>query len=128
VLVGSVWARVVVPIGYSREAAARSSPDVLGIQDANTSLLKLDSVRKHMIIVDGSYVGIESGQKYRRFGAEARHGGFIFLSKEDEVGTANVIVAPDLDERDRIVVTQSKFLLVVGFLLQNQDGVIHAKA
>jgi DNA polymerase III alpha subunit len=76
-----------------------------------------------MIIVDGSYVGIESGQKYRRFGAEARHGGFIFLSMEDEVGIANVIVAPDLYERDRLVLTQSKFLLVVGFL-QNQDGVV----
>ena len=53
--------------------------------------------------------------------------GFIFLSMEDEVGIANVIVTPDLYERDRLVVTQSKFLLVEG-LLQNQDGVIHVKA
>jgi error-prone DNA polymerase len=53
--------------------------------------------------------------------------GFIFLSMEDEVGIANVIVTPDLYERDRLAVTQSKFLLVEG-LLQNQDGVIHVKA
>jgi error-prone DNA polymerase len=53
--------------------------------------------------------------------------GFIFLSMEDEVGIANIIVTPDLYERDRLVVTQSKFLLVEG-LLQNQDGVIHVKA
>jgi error-prone DNA polymerase len=46
---------------------------------------------------------------------------------EDEVGIANVIVTPDLYERDRVVVTQSKFLLVEG-LLQNQDSVIHVKA
>jgi error-prone DNA polymerase len=46
---------------------------------------------------------------------------------EDERGIANVIVAPDLYERDRLAVTQSKFLLVEG-TLQNQDGVIHVKA
>jgi error-prone DNA polymerase len=46
---------------------------------------------------------------------------------EDEVGIANIIVTPDLYERNRLVVTQSKFLFVEG-LLQNQDGVIHVKA
>lgn len=53
--------------------------------------------------------------------------GFIFISMEDETGIANVIVTPDLYERDRMVVTRSKFLLVEG-LLQNQDNVIHVKA
>jgi error-prone DNA polymerase len=53
--------------------------------------------------------------------------GFIFLSMEDETGIANVIVTPDLYDRDRLLVTRSKFLLVEG-PLQNQDGVIHIKA
>jgi error-prone DNA polymerase len=53
--------------------------------------------------------------------------GFIFLSMEDETGIANVIVTPDLYDRDRLLVTRSKFLLVEG-PLQNQDGVIHVKA
>ena len=53
--------------------------------------------------------------------------GFIFLSMEDETGIANVIVTPALYEQNRLVVTQSKFLLVEG-PLQNQDGVIHIKA
>jgi error-prone DNA polymerase len=53
--------------------------------------------------------------------------GFIFISMEDETGIANVIVTPDLYERDRLVVTRSRFLLVEG-ALQNQDGVIHVKA
>ena len=53
--------------------------------------------------------------------------GFIFISMEDETGIANVIVTPDLYERERLVVTRSKFLLVEG-PLQNQDGVIHIKA
>jgi error-prone DNA polymerase len=53
--------------------------------------------------------------------------GFVFLSMEDETGIANVIVTPDLFERERIVVTRSKFILAEGSL-QNQDGVIHVKA
>jgi error-prone DNA polymerase len=53
--------------------------------------------------------------------------GFIFISMEDETGIANVIVTPDLYERDRLTVTRSRFLLVEG-PLQNQDGVIHVKA
>lgn len=53
--------------------------------------------------------------------------GFIFISMEDETGIANVIVTPDLYERDRLVVTSSKFILAEG-PLQNQDGVIHVKA
>jgi error-prone DNA polymerase len=53
--------------------------------------------------------------------------GFIFLSMEDETGIANVIVTPDVYERNRLLVTRSKFLMVEG-LLQNQDGVVHVKA
>ncbi len=53
--------------------------------------------------------------------------GFIFISMEDETGIANIIVTPDLYERERIVVTRSRFLMVEG-MLQNQDGVIHVKA
>lgn len=53
--------------------------------------------------------------------------GFIFISMEDETGIANVIVTPDLYDRNRLVVTRSKFLLVEG-MLQNQDKVVHVKA
>ncbi len=53
--------------------------------------------------------------------------GFIFISMEDETGIANAIITPDLYERERLVVTRAKFLLVEG-TLQNQDGVIHVKA
>ncbi|HTW61500.1 MAG TPA: OB-fold nucleic acid binding domain-containing protein, partial [Terracidiphilus sp.] len=53
--------------------------------------------------------------------------GFVFLSLEDETGIANIILTPDVFERDRVVVTRSRFLLIAG-PLQNQDGVIHVKA
>jgi error-prone DNA polymerase len=53
--------------------------------------------------------------------------GFVFLSLEDETGIANVIITPDIFERDRFIVTRSRFLKIEG-PLQNQDGVIHVKA
>jgi error-prone DNA polymerase len=53
--------------------------------------------------------------------------GFVFLSLEDETGIANVILAPDVFEQNRIVVTRNRFLRIEG-PLQNQDGVVHVKA
>jgi error-prone DNA polymerase len=53
--------------------------------------------------------------------------GFVFLSLEDETGIANVILAPDVFEQNRITVTRSRFLRIEG-QLQNQDGVIHVRA
>jgi error-prone DNA polymerase len=53
--------------------------------------------------------------------------GFIFLSIEDETGIANVIITPNLYERERLIVTRAKFVLVEG-MLQNTDGVVHVKA
>jgi error-prone DNA polymerase len=53
--------------------------------------------------------------------------GFVFLSLEDETGIANVILAPDVFEQNRITVTRNRFLRIEG-PLQNQDGVIHVKA
>lgn len=54
--------------------ARASVPNFPGIQDVpyltNSSLLKLDSLPRHLIVVGGSYIGIEFGQMYRRFGAE----------------------------------------------------------
>lgn len=53
--------------------------------------------------------------------------GFVFLSMEDETGIANVILTPDVFERNRIAVTTNRFLQVEG-PVQNQSGVIHIKA
>ena len=36
----------------------------------NSSLLEIDFLPKHLIIVGGSYIGLEFGQMYRRFGSE----------------------------------------------------------
>jgi error-prone DNA polymerase len=74
---------------------------------------------------DGEYVRAAGCVIARQRPGTAK--GFIFISMEDETGVTNVIVTPDLYDRDRLVVTRSKFLLVEG-PLQNQDKVIHVKA
>ena len=53
--------------------------------------------------------------------------GFVFLTLEDETGIANVIIRPDLFDRERFTVLEQPFLLVDG-ILQNQDGVTSVKA
>jgi error-prone DNA polymerase len=53
--------------------------------------------------------------------------GFVFLTLEDETGISNVIVRPDLFDRERLAVIAKPFLLVEG-ILQHQDGVLSVKA
>jgi error-prone DNA polymerase len=74
---------------------------------------------------DGEYVRTAGCVIARQRPGTAK--GFIFLSMEDETGIANVIITPDLYDRDRLLVVRSKFLIVEG-ALQNQDNVIHVKA
>jgi error-prone DNA polymerase len=53
--------------------------------------------------------------------------GFVFLSLEDETGIANVIVTPQLFEKNRLALVDYPFLLIGG-ALQHQDNVISVKA
>ena len=53
--------------------------------------------------------------------------GFVFLTLEDETGISNIIVRPDLFDRERMTVIRQPFLLVEG-VLQHQDGVMSVKA
>jgi pyruvate/2-oxoglutarate dehydrogenase complex dihydrolipoamide dehydrogenase (E3) component len=49
-------------------------PPLPGIADVayltNTSILALDRLPEHLVVIGGSYVGLEFAQMYRRFGAE----------------------------------------------------------
>jgi error-prone DNA polymerase len=53
--------------------------------------------------------------------------GMMFMSLEDETGIANAIIAPDLLQKNRILLVSERFVMVEG-ILQNQDNVIHIKA
>ena len=51
-----------------------SVPPMPGIQDVpfltNSSMMDVDFLPEHLVIVGGSYIGLEFGQMYRRFGSE----------------------------------------------------------
>ena len=49
-------------------------PDIPGVKEVpyltNSQMMELDRVPEHLIIVGGSYIGLEFAQMYRRFGAK----------------------------------------------------------
>ncbi|MBS1851149.1 MAG: error-prone DNA polymerase [Acidobacteria bacterium] len=53
--------------------------------------------------------------------------GIIFMTLEDETGTARVIIMPDFYEKNRMTVLRERFVVVSG-IVQNQDQVVHVKA
>jgi error-prone DNA polymerase len=53
--------------------------------------------------------------------------GFVFLTLEDETGISNIIIRPDLFDRERMIVIRHPFLIVDG-VLQHQDGVLSVRA
>ncbi len=70
-------------------------PRIPGVADVpfltNSSLLRLESLPRHLVIVGGSYIGLEFGQMFRRFGSEVTilEAGPRLIHREDEdVSTA----------------------------------------
>ena len=67
-----------------------SVPEMPGIDDVsfltNSSMMDVDFLPKHLVIVGGSYVGLEFGQMYCRFGSEVTivEMGPRLISREDE--------------------------------------------
>jgi pyruvate/2-oxoglutarate dehydrogenase complex dihydrolipoamide dehydrogenase (E3) component len=65
-------------------------PDFAGIGGVpymtNTDVVMLDQLPKHLVIVGGSYIGLEYAQMYRRFGAEVTvvEKGPRLVGREDE--------------------------------------------
>jgi len=49
-------------------------PDLPGVDEipylTNSSMLELERVPEHLVVIGGSYIGLEFAQMYRRFGAE----------------------------------------------------------
>jgi len=75
-------------------------------------------------IPDGTCVRVAGSVIARQRPGTAK--GFCFLSLEDETGIANAIVAPQVYEKNHLVIVHQPFLLIEG-PLQNQDGVVSVK-
>jgi len=71
-------------------------PEIPGLSDVefltNVSILELDTLPSHLVIVGGSYIALEFAQMYRRFGARVTvvERGPRLASREDEDVSATV--------------------------------------
>src|SRR6202012_5747923 len=71
-------------------------PDIPGLSDVdyltNVSILELDTLPAHLVIVGGTYIALEFAQMYRRFGARVTvlERGQRLASREDEDVSATV--------------------------------------
>jgi pyruvate/2-oxoglutarate dehydrogenase complex dihydrolipoamide dehydrogenase (E3) component len=80
-------------------------PDFPGVDSVpyltNTSILQLRELPKHLVVVGGSYIGLEFGQMFRRFGAEVTivERSARLLPKEDPDVSAAVV---DILQREGI--------------------------
>jgi pyruvate/2-oxoglutarate dehydrogenase complex dihydrolipoamide dehydrogenase (E3) component len=75
---------------YINVGGRASVPEMPGIHDVpflnNSSMMDIDFLPEHLVIVGGSYVGLEFAQIYRRFGSEVTiiEMGSRLIGREDE--------------------------------------------
>jgi pyruvate/2-oxoglutarate dehydrogenase complex dihydrolipoamide dehydrogenase (E3) component len=70
-------------------------PDLPGVHDVpfltNRSILELDTLPEHLVVVGGSYIGLEFAQMYRRFGSRVtvvEKGPRLIGSEDEDVSVA----------------------------------------
>jgi pyruvate/2-oxoglutarate dehydrogenase complex dihydrolipoamide dehydrogenase (E3) component len=74
---------------FINTGARASIPPIPGLDSIpfldNVSVMELDSVPEHLLVLGGGYVGLEFGQMFRRFGSEVTviHNGGKLLARED---------------------------------------------
>ena len=89
-VVGVNGRRLTAPKIFLNVGGRATRPDIAGLATVpylvNSSILELDVLPKHLVIVGGSYIGLEFGQMYRRFGSEVTilQRGPRLIPREDE--------------------------------------------
>lgn len=83
-------------------------PDMPGIAEidflTNSSMMSVDFLPKHLIVVGGSYIGLEFAQMFRRFGAEVtilEMGPRLVVREDEDVSTAirEIVESEGIDVR-----------------------------
>jgi pyruvate/2-oxoglutarate dehydrogenase complex dihydrolipoamide dehydrogenase (E3) component len=102
-------------------------PDIPGLADidflTNVSILELNTLPEHLVIVGGSYIALEFAQMYRRFGAKVTVVADIRIAKRD-----NSVEGFELTPRAGAApISGSHLLLAVGRRPNTDDlGLEHA--
>ena len=93
---------------YINVGGRASVPDMPGIHDVpflnNSSMMDIDFLPEHLVIVGGSYIGLEFGQMYRRFGSKVTivEMGPRLIGREDEdisQGVREIVEAEGIEVR-----------------------------
>ncbi len=100
---------------------------------AHPMALRRADLRLRGVLRSDELVRTRGGRRVRVAGAvitRQRPGtakGMVFLTLEDEAGLSNVIIRPDVFERQRALVMRAPFLVVEG-VLQQLEGVTSVRA
>lgn len=105
--------QITAPQIFINVGARPSIPDYPGLADVpyltSTSIIQLDVVPRHLVVIGGSYIGLEFAQMYRRFGAQVTviERGAHLASREDEdisdaiadiMQSENIVVQTDVSD------------------------------
>ncbi len=74
-------------INVGARALVPSMPGIASVKYlTNSSVMEVDFLPKHLVIIGGSYIGLEFGQMYRRFGSEVTivEMGSRLIQRDDE--------------------------------------------
>lgn len=87
--------RITAPRVFINVGGRAAVPDIAGLEDIhylnNSSLMDLEILPEHLIVVGGSYIGLEFGQMFRRFGSQVtilEMGSRLIAREDEDVSTA----------------------------------------
>ena len=77
---------------FINTGARPSLPSLSGVDKVpvlnSTSIMELDAVPEHLLVIGGGYIGLEFGQMFRRFGSEVtivQRGAHLLAREDDDV-------------------------------------------
>lgn len=98
-------------------------PDIEGLNTikylTSVSILELEELPQHLLIIGGGYIGLEFGQMFRRFGSQVtilQHGDRLLPREDEDIASA---VQKILEEEEVRVYVQADVIS-----MQNLNGVI----
>lgn len=97
---------IVIDTGTRPKPLAITGADDVRVLDS-TSIMELDELPAHLLVVGGGYIGLEFGQMFRRFGSDVtivQHSARLLANEDDDVSDE---VAAILREEGVTVLTSS---------------------
>lgn len=97
---------------FINTGARPATPAIVGVENVptlnSTTIMELDTVPHHLLIVGGGYVGLEFGQMFRRFGSQVTiiQRGTALLAREDADVAAAVAAIMREDGLEVLLETQ----------------------